>query len=75
MSVLTTGRGGAVEEMTEAIEEMWRKCVRKDREKRRRRHAAAWYELCSRLAKCHARIAEEFERRAAALLEEEGPWA
>ncbi len=55
-----------------ALEEMWRESVRKDREKRRRKHAAAWYEFYSRLAENHARISQEFERRAVALLDEPG---
>ena len=58
--------------MTEAIQEMWRESERKDRERKRRRHAAEWYGFYSRLADSHARISQEFERRAEALLEEPG---
>lgn len=55
----------------EAIQEMWRESVRKDRERRRRKHAAEWYGFYSRLAESHARISEEFERRASDLLEDD----
>ena len=58
--------------MTEAIQEMWRESERKDRERKRRRHAAEWYGFYSHLADSHARISQEFERRAEALLEEPG---
>lgn len=57
---------------TASLEEMWKESVKRDRERRRRMHSAAWYEFYSRLAENHARIAREFERRAAALLDEPG---
>lgn len=58
--------------MAETVDEMWKESMKRDREKRRRKHAAAWYEFYSRLAESHALISEEFERRAVALLEDEG---
>ena len=65
-------KGGVRKAMTEAIQEMWRESERKDRERKRRRHAAEWYGFYSHLADSHARISQEFERRAEALLEEPG---
>ena len=56
---------------SEAIEGMWRESEEKDRERRRRTNRAAWFAFYSRLADSHARMSEEFERRAAALLEDE----
>ena len=56
--------------MTEAIEEMWRESVRKDRERKRRRHAAEWFCYWSALADSLRRSADDFERRAMKLLED-----
>jgi len=61
----------AMTEMADVIEEMWAASVKRDRERRRRKHSA-WYEFYSRLAENHARISQEFERRALALLDEPG---
>lgn len=55
---------------TDGLDEMWAESVRRDAERRRRTNAAAWYEFYSRLADSHARISEEFGRRALALLDE-----
>ncbi len=53
-----------------ALEEMWEASARRHREKRRRENAALWYSHFSALADSLRRGAEEFERRAAALLED-----
>lgn len=58
-----TGKDGAAEEA-------WRASERREAARRRRENDAAWYEFYSRLADSHARISEEFERRAVALLED-----
>ncbi len=58
------GQGG------EALEEMWRASECRERERRRRRNAALWYEFHMRLCEAHAAISREHEARALALLEE-----
>ena len=58
--------------MTETTDAMWKESVKRDRERRRRTNRAAWFTFYSRMADSHARISEEFERRAVALLDEPG---
>ena len=53
-------------------EELYAESVRRDRRRKRWQNAALWYEFYSRLADSHARISEEFEAKARALLEEPG---
>ncbi len=43
---------------------------RRHRERKRRKNSALWYEFFSRMADSHARLSENYERRAVALLEE-----
>lgn len=57
----------------EALEEMWRASEQRDRERRRRKNRALWYEFHVRLADAHAAISREHEERALALLEEPEP--
>lgn len=51
-------------------EDPWKASVRRDRERRRREIRAAWFAFFSRMAENHARIAQDYERRAEELCKE-----
>ena len=53
-----------------AEEMMWKASVRRYHEAARRKNQAAWYAHFCRMAENHARIAQDYERRAEALCEE-----
>ncbi len=59
--------------MTEAVEDLWRESVKKDRERKRREIRWAWVRYFDALAASHARLAQSFEERAQELLEEDEP--
>ncbi len=52
------------------LEEMCAVSARRDREKRRRQNRALWYAFHMRLCEVHARLSEEHEAKALALLED-----
>ena len=52
------------------LEPGYAESVRRDRERRRRANRAAWFGFYSTVAENHARLSEEFGRKAEALLEE-----
>ena len=62
-------RNGGRDE-TDALEEMWATSERRDREHRRRETRALWYAFHMRLSEARARISEEHEAKALALLED-----
>lgn len=51
-------------------EELWQESVRRDRGRRRREIRAEWFAFFSRMAESHARLAEDYERRAEELCED-----
>ena len=53
------------------LEEMWRASEHRHREKMRRENAALWFGYFSNLADSLRRSADEFDRRAAGLLEDD----
>ena len=55
-----------------ALEEMYAESVRRHRERLRRENAAAWYVHFCGLADSLRASAEHYERRAEALMQEEG---
>ncbi len=57
-------------EAANAEEELWRSSVRKHSAKIRRRHRAEWFCYFSNLADALRKSADEFDARAAALLED-----
>ena len=54
----------------EAEEMMWKASVRRYHEAARRKNRAAWFSYFSQMADNHARLAQDYERRAEALCEE-----
>ncbi len=55
---------------TEGLEAMWEASARRDRERKRRQNRAAWFVYFCGLADSLRASADEFDRRAEALLEE-----
>lgn len=55
----------------QALEEMWAASERRERERRQRENAAAWYAFHAHMQEVHARLSEEHEARALGLLEDE----
>ena len=45
-------------------EALWEESVRRNRERRRREIRAEWFGFFSRMAESHARIAQDYQRRA-----------
>ncbi len=61
----------AGQERANDLERMWELSARRHREKLRRENAAAWYSHFCGLADSLRRSADEFDARAAALLEDD----
>ncbi len=59
------------QERANSLEAMWEASARRHREKLRRENAARWFTYFSNLADSLRRSAEEFERRAEALLDDD----
>lgn len=55
----------------DVLKEMWAASERRERERRRRKNGAPWYEFHMRLSDAHARLSAEHEESALALLEDE----
>jgi hypothetical protein len=55
---------------SDAFEMAWKASVRKHNARLRLQRMAEWHEFYSRLAYSHARLAERFEARAEALLQD-----
>ena len=52
------------------LEEMWAASERREKERRKRENAAAWYAFHAHMHELHARLSAEHEAKALALLEE-----
>ncbi len=61
----------AGQERANDLEEFWRRSEARHRERRRRANRAAWFAYFSNLADSLRRSAEEFERRAEQLLDDD----
>ncbi len=55
----------------QAREELWKMSVRRHHEANRRRNGAAWFAHFCNMAESHARIAQDYERRAEELCTDE----
>ncbi len=56
------------------LEEAWRASERREKERQRAENREAWRRFYSRLARSHAAMSAEFERRALALERQGGRW-
>jgi hypothetical protein len=63
MPVTATERGGMTTAERER-EAVWEKSVRRNRERRRREIRAEWFAHFCRMADNHARISQDYQRRA-----------
>lgn len=65
---ITVSRNRTAGDAERPTEEPWAAREQEDRERRRRANAAAWYAYHERMREMHARLAEEHEAAALALL-------
>ena len=61
---MTAMERSAVTTVQQEREGLWEASVRRDRERRRREIRAEWFGFFSRMAESHARIAQDYQRRA-----------